>query len=130
MSNFTTTFKGELIGKNLWKVFEPFEYHVGSYPSNEVITVPVGYITDFASVPRVFWPLISPIDNHAKAGALHDFLYTEGKHTRKECDKIFKEALIVLETKPWKVWCMYKFCRWFGWWKWYKERQLEKEEQQ
>jgi hypothetical protein len=46
MSQFTTPFVGELVGRNLWKVVTPFEYHVGRYPSEEVIVVPVGFVTN------------------------------------------------------------------------------------
>jgi hypothetical protein len=84
MSSFTTPFIGELIGKYTFKVYSPFEYHVGKYPSNEIIKVPVGFVTDFASIPRAFWSILPPIDNYAKAAVIHDWLYWEGIYTRKK----------------------------------------------
>ena len=99
MSQFTSNFKGELIGRNKWKNLEEFEYHIGEYPSKEVIVVPVGFETDFASVPRIFWPYISPIDLHAKAAIVHDYCYYYGLYDRKRCDEIFLEALKVLNIK-------------------------------
>ncbi len=125
MSQFTTNFRGELIGKNLWRNLEPFEYHVNTYPSSEIITVPVGFDTDFGSIPRLFWPLISPIDRHAKATVIHDFCYRFGIYSRKKSDKIFKEALYVLKIKPWKIWILYIFPRIFGWHRWNKLRKKE-----
>lgn len=118
MSQFTTNFKGELIGKNLWKNLEQFEYHVGDYPSEEIITVPVDYVTNFASVPRIFWAIISPIDNHAKAAVVHDYLYDSGRYTRKRSDEIFLEALNVLDVKTWKKHCLFYGVRLFSWYRW------------
>jgi len=125
LSQFTTNFKGELIGKNLWKNLEQFEYHVGSYPSKEVIVVPVDFITDFASVPRIFWAIISPIDKHAKAAVIHDYLYEVGCYTRKRSDEIFLEALNVLEVKPWKRHCLFYAVRLFSWYRWNQLRKME-----
>lgn len=126
MSQFTTPLKVELIGKNLFKVIEEFEYHVGSYPSHEIIKVSIGTKTDFASVPRIFWPIISPIDRHGKAAVIHDYCYQVGYDTRKECDKIFKEALRVLKVPEWKVFLMYNAVRLFGFRAWNKYRKNER----
>lgn len=129
MSQFTTNFKGELVWKNTWQNLEQFEYHVGTYPSDEIIIVPVKFETDFASVPRIFWSIISPIDTHAKAAVIHDYLYFTGQYNRKRADEIFKEALIVLNVEPWKVHVMYNAVRVGSWYAWNKHRAREKKEQ-
>lgn len=126
MSQFTTNFKGELIGKNKWKNIEQFEYHVGSYPSEEIITVPVGFETDFASVPRIFWAYISPIDTHAKAAVIHDYCYATACYNRKRSDELFLEGMVVLSVPPWKRVCMYYAVRWFSWYAWWNHRKREK----
>ena len=122
MSRFTEPLITELIGKNLWKVYSEFEYHVGSYPSEEVIKVPKGKVTDFASVPRMLWWIISPIDRHAKAAVVHDYCYGIQYDTKKRCDDIFREGMEVLNVKPWKIFCMYWSVRLFGWLSWYKAK--------
>jgi len=128
MSQFTKPFIGELVGHNLWKVHEPFEYHVGCYPSNEIIKVPVGFVTNFASVPRIFWPFIYPVDTHAKSAVIHDFCYYTSYHSKKHSDFIFKEALTVLQIEPWKIFVMYWSVRLFGHCAWnrHKKRNLLK----
>jgi len=126
MSQFTSNFRGELIGKNRWKNLETFEYHVGEFPSKEVITVEKGFMTDFASVPRIFWAIISPIDTHAKAAVIHDYCYYYAPYNRKISDQIFHEALKVLNVPPWKVWCMYRGVRIGSWYAWWKHRRREK----
>ncbi len=40
----------------------------------ETITVPSGFVTDLASVPRMMWWLIAPFDV-ARAAIIHDLLY-------------------------------------------------------
>ena len=128
MSQFTTPFRAELVGNNLWSTIQPFEYHIGELSSDEVIYVPIGFVTNFASVPRIFWPIISPIDEHGKAAVVHDYCYYKGHYTKKISDMIFREGLRVLGVKPWKVWCMYNAVKWFGWISWWKHRWRQKKE--
>lgn len=65
---------------------------------NRIFIVPKGFKTDFASIPRIFWAIITPLGKHTLPAVLHDFLYTEGYKmgiSRKEADKIFYNAMIV-----------------------------------
>ena len=62
-----------------------------------VIVVPKGFKTDFASIPRIFWNIIAPIDKWTLPSVLHDYLYDCGyKYSinRKRADKIFYNAMI------------------------------------
>jgi hypothetical protein len=53
----------------------------------ETITVPTGFVTDLASVPRAMWWLIAPFDV-ARAAIIHDLLYKTIRQYRwKEKDK-------------------------------------------
>ena len=122
MSQFTEPLIVELVGKNRWKLTKSFEYHVGKYPSEEIIEVPKGFSTDFASVPRIFWWIISPIDKHAKAAVVHDYCYNIHYDTKDRCDDIFAEGMKVLGVKEWKIVCMYWAVLLFAWLSWYKSR--------
>ena len=126
MSLFTTPFIGELISKNKWKVYKKFTYHVNKYPSKEVITIPKGFETDFASVPRIFWVIISPIDKHAKAAVVHDYCYFYALYNRKRCDEIFLEATKVLDVPKWKQYCLYYGVRIFSGFSWWRKRRMER----
>jgi hypothetical protein len=86
------------------------------------IVVPAGFKTDFASVPRLLWMIISPIDEHGKAAVVHDYCYYIAYDKKKRCDDIFREGLIVLRVPKWKVVCMYWSVRIFGWVAWLKHR--------
>uniref|UniRef100_A0A6H1ZSQ1 DUF1353 domain-containing protein n=1 Tax=viral metagenome TaxID=1070528 RepID=A0A6H1ZSQ1_9ZZZZ len=101
-----------------WKLVEPFRYHIGDRNSENIITIPEGFVTDFASVPSIFWTLIPPYGKWGKAAVVHDFLYQFQYRTRKEADKIFLEAMGVLKVKNWRKYPMYLAVRWFGWLAW------------
>jgi hypothetical protein len=60
------------------------------------ITVPKGFDTDFASVPRVpiFYALFG--GKAKKSAVLHDYLYVTKPFSREECDKAF---LCAMETE-------------------------------
>lgn len=86
--------------------------------------VPAGYSSDGASVPRVFWRLLSPpIDPITIAPSIiHDFLYDYAwKYdiTRDECDRWYRTALIAQGYPRWKANLTYIGIRLFGWRHWH-----------
>ena len=127
MSTFTTPCRVELVGPYQFKLIEPFEYHIGEYPAKDpkkIIRVPVGYITDFASIPRVFWPFVSPVDEYAKAAVIHDWLHVKGYFSRKTTDDIFNEAMMVLKTPEWKRRIVYGAVKHFSGPAWDRNRRI------
>lgn len=81
------------IKANTFQLTKDFEYHVGSFPSRDIIIVPKGFVTDLASSPRLLWSIFPPTGSYGKASIIHDFLLEEGRRPKKECDKIFLEAM-------------------------------------
>jgi hypothetical protein len=59
------------------------------------ITVPTGFLTDGASIPRIFWSILSPFGQYFPAAIIHDFLYSSSndEFTRGESDEIFLDAM-------------------------------------
>ena len=115
MSKFTTPLIVEQIDGNNWRIVEEFEYCIGSKDSGDVITVPKGFITDFASIPRPFWSIIGhPAGKYGKAAVIHDYLYRNGIGTRKKADQIFLEGMKVLKVNVIKRNIMYYAVRIFG----------------
>lgn len=53
------------------------------------IVVPRGFVTDFASVPRVFWTFFPKHGEYTRAAIVHDFLYWEQKCSRDQADELF-----------------------------------------
>ena len=127
MSSFTKPLLVEITqkeeyGRTLAKLLGPFQYHVGELNSGNVIRVPKGFETDFASVPRAIWWLCPPLGRYGKATVIHDWGYEQQDRPRIEYDLIFLEAMEVLEVPLWKRSIMYSAVRIFGGKNW-KRRQ-------
>src|SRR5688500_13813630 len=60
---------------------------------SRVFTIPAGFVTDFASIPRVMWVRYPKSGPWNKAAVLHDWLYVQNGVTRSEADGLFKEAM-------------------------------------
>jgi hypothetical protein len=133
MSSFTAPLivrveQRERAGRGLYTVMEPFTYQVGRVDSGVEITVPAGFETDLASIPRLARWLISPGGLHAKAAVLHDALYHDAAQrqwfqlTRENADETFLEAMEVLGVPAWRKQVMYYSVRLFGGAVWAKQK--------
>ncbi|EAM9430675.1 phage tail protein [Salmonella enterica] len=112
MSRFTTPAILEMLGHYNWRVHEPFAFYLCD--DDDVIEVPAGFITDLATIPRIFWILLPPDGKYAKAAIIHDYLYDNALRTKKEADKIFLDGMMVLGVPRWKRIIMYYAVRFFG----------------
>ena len=82
-------------GRSTWRLLAPLVYEsdlVGT------ISVPFGFVTDFASVPRLPLAFMVAGDHAHQAAVIHDWLYTthavDGKPiTRAQADAVFQEAI-------------------------------------
>ena len=101
-----------------WVIRCPFGYDVGEEGSGETIEVPVGFVTDFASVPRILWSFIPCWGKYGNAAVIHDFCYWEQRYTRKRSDEIFMEAMGVLEVGRIQKAILYWIVYLFGWIHW------------
>lgn len=107
-NNFVSPLRVEYIAGQQWRVLEPFEYHLGTPDGLEFVRVEAGFLTDFASIPQVFWSIWPPTGNYGKPAVIHDNLYVSPsvshelrqaprRITRREADAIFLEGMTVLE---------------------------------
>ncbi len=56
-----------------WIIKEPLVYE---HPvTKQTYTVPRGFVTDLASVPRLFWSAFPPCDRYTPPAVVHDYLY-------------------------------------------------------
>lgn len=97
----------QALGADHWRVAQEFKYFIGGENSKRWITVPAGYLTDGASVPRALWSIIPPWGAYGQAAVVHDILceylsiMVSGKLTpitRQRADEIFAEAMTVLKV--------------------------------
>ena len=100
--------------------------------TTRTITVPKGYVTDLASVPRICWSFIAPFDV-ARAAVVHDIMYEkingafkkgiieskkEREKYRRIADHMFLEGMESAEppVSKWKIKSAYYAVRMFGRW--------------
>lgn len=87
-----------------------------TYTTNEGVTyvVPVGFETDFATVPQLVQSIIPKIGAYTKATILHDYWYKAATNTKEWADKEFLRAMLLLGTPKWQAYLMYMAVRLFG----------------
>lgn len=119
MSSFTEALIIQKLGDSKsFKVYVPFDYHVGGKYSDEVIHIPEDFVTDLASIPMIVRGIIPRIGKHCQAAVVHDFICKYNLYSRKRCDEIFLEAMEVLGVPAWKRKAMFYAVRMFGWISW------------
>lgn len=95
---------------NVYTLLEPLEY-MG-------LTIPVGFESDGASVPRFFWRLIFPPGEPRAlhAAFIHDFIYRTHPSgwTKSDADKVFRHLLICGGVEKWRAELAYCGVKWFG----------------
>ena len=78
-----------------WIVKQPLTYRVGI--SSASVTIPVGFVTDFASIPQALQAIIRQNGLYILPAVVHDYLYWKQTCTREQADQIF--LLAMLENK-------------------------------
>lgn len=137
MSSFTKELRVKVLdnGKN-YEVLDAFTYYKDDQ-TDMVIKVDKGFVTDFASVPRLFWSIFPPFGKYTKAAVLHDRLceafnnkewwnaiveepeklpieYSKRLVRRKEADDIFLEAMTAIKVPKFTRFCLYWSVRLYG----------------
>lgn len=86
----------ELLVKDLmngkFELFSDYVYKTKEY----LIKVPKGFVTDYASIPKLLRAIILPYGKHSGASVVHDWLYSSNCNleiSREQADKIFLEVL-------------------------------------
>lgn len=98
-------------GHTRWEVIRELRYHC---LDGRLIVVPVGYLSDLASVPRLAQRVVNP---HTvpmrRPSVVHDYLYTDLTHrfTKAEADRIFYDALQEEGMKQPQAWLVWKAVR-------------------
>lgn len=72
--------------ETLWELREPISIILSN---GQLLVIPKKFVTDFASVPKIFWSAISSIGHYNLASVIHDYFYTYKNKSRKFADKEF-----------------------------------------
>lgn len=84
-------------GRN-WIVRQPLTYTIGV--SHDSLTVPPGFVTDFASIPPALHSIIQQNGPYLLPAVVHDYLYWKQTCTRAQADQILLLAMIENNVRP------------------------------
>ena len=96
----TVTYKGRTLlswedDATEFVVEEAFDANWSTPVRHFKITVPKGFTTDLASIPRIFQSIVPKLGHHIRPAIVHDYCY-EGHvrdMTRKEADEMFLDGM-------------------------------------
>jgi len=121
-SSFPDPFDARLFGHSnggaVWILTHYFRY---CHPDHPIITVPTGFETDGASIPRPFWNILGPHGPYFRAAVIHDFLYSRRSDNhfhgidRLLADRIFLSAMTDCGVGWITRHTIYRAVRLFGW---------------
>jgi len=66
-----------------------FRYYLTADEGGEFVDVPAGFVTNFASTPRLTWPILPPTGRYSQVAATHDKLFRapviRSAHSARPC---------------------------------------------
>jgi hypothetical protein len=119
----------EYVNGRQWPLINPpddeqFGFRIHDNGAVKTIIPPDRFVTDFGTIPRLFWLILPPVGDgaHARYGiatVIHDWLYVcgtvEGKQiTKSFADRVFLACMIASQVAPWKRTVMYLAVKFFG----------------
>lgn len=104
--------------RQLYQLREEFRFASADFGE---IVVPVGFVTDFASIPRAaLWYVDDDDPAILFASVVHDYLYTRKgdlglgtrfTFSRQDADKVLREAMLASGARPAQAWVVYQAVR-------------------
>lgn len=107
---------------DIWFTDEEFSYYIGPVANQRYVTVPKGFFTDGASVPRIFWAVFPPWGSYGQAAIVHDYLCVNKTLTKNgdnpnlsisqsEIDRVLYDAMKISGVPVWKRVIIYNCVR-------------------
>jgi hypothetical protein len=115
---FKTAFKYVPLSDKEWMLTDDLIYIHETKSSAEVHIVPDGFVTDFASIPRVFRGVFPKHGLYSPAAVVHDWLYHIRKGSRSRADSTFLAAMLDLKVPLVQASLIYAAVRLGGWIVW------------
>lgn len=98
------------INRPILKPFDKDKFELVQDYTYKDITIPAGYKTNGANVPRMFWSVFPPNSpEYLSAVIMHDYLCDKEQY--KLADKTLKEMMSALGVSKLKVYIFYYSCR-------------------
>jgi hypothetical protein len=75
-----------------WMLDKEMVWTIGN--TEDSITIPAGFVTDYASIPQALWSFgLSPYDQYSRAAVIHDYLYWTQVCTKPQSDRLLLIAM-------------------------------------
>lgn len=128
MGSFTTPLIVEYLDGRNWRLLQEFDF--ASEVLERIVRVPAGFVTDFASIPRMLWSLLPPTGKYGKATVVHDVLYrypecVTPRVTRIQADRTLFEGMVALRVGWLTRWAIYAGVRAGGFVAWNHDRRSD-----
>jgi hypothetical protein len=117
ISMFETPLKVAQVGKGHWRLDADLVFFSEAIG---YVVVPEGFVTDFASVPRIPFAYMLTGGKASSASVIHDYLYSTQGVSRATADAVFYEAIRVEGHSRFTASLMWLGVRVGGWWAWDK----------
>lgn len=79
--------------------------------TEKAVHVPTGFVTDFASIPRIFWSALPKDGDYAYAAIFHDYLYWEQSVARDEADHVLMHVMQDFKVSKGTIYTIYNAVR-------------------
>lgn len=115
---------GRVPSKNEWKTWVLEREAIWEDGEGNRIVVPVGFMTDFASIPRAFrWWQTGSVGPQRVAAYFHDWLYSsQNEFNRKTADREFRKVMqfaggkgVRKFVRRWLMWAALRVGGWMAW---------------
>lgn len=100
--------------------YRPFRYQ--SDVAGQILTVPIGFYTDFASVPRLGLIYSMLGDLAHQPAVIHDWIYYSAITTKEVADLVLLEAMEVIGLPVWRRYPIYWGVKFGGFHAWNQHR--------
>jgi len=77
-----------------WYLSKPIDWSPNAGQELPSVSVPIGFVTDFASIPRALWTTLPRDGDYVWAAVVHDYLYWYQTTTKETADNVLNAAMV------------------------------------
>jgi len=89
------------------------------------ITVPIHFVTDLTSIPRLFFQILPPDGPYTYPAIVHDWLYWHQQGTREDADALLRDGMKAFGVETGKIAAIYSAVRLGGFLAWNENAKLK-----
>lgn len=100
------------------------QWKPGPGQSGPEVVVPAGFVTDLASIPRIFWSVLPTDGVYTFPAIVHDYLYWTQTLPREVADDVLRQGMDDMKVPAVDAWAIHKAVRLGGGGAWEKNTEL------